>query len=74
VIGAASARAGAPRRQPGVAARCVDCIRGLGDDAHRAFEHPVVLLDLDPGQLAPLSGQLVAAAGEFLLLLEPRAA
>ena len=31
---------------------------------------PVVLLDRDPGQLAPLPGQLVAAAGELLLLLQ----
>jgi hypothetical protein len=29
---------------------------------------PVVLLDWDPRQLAPLSGQLVASAGELLLL------
>ena len=31
---------------------------------------PVVLLDRDPRQLAPLPGQLVAAAGELLLLLQ----
>src|SRR5262249_16602832 len=31
---------------------------------------PVVLLDWDPGQLAPLPGQLVAAACELLLLLQ----
>jgi hypothetical protein len=31
---------------------------------------PVVLLDRDPGQLAPLAGQLIAAACELFLLLE----
>ena len=31
---------------------------------------PVLLLDPDPRQPAPLPGQLVAAAGELLLLLE----
>jgi hypothetical protein len=31
---------------------------------------PVVLLDRDPGKLAPLSGQLVPAAGGLFLLLE----
>ena len=31
---------------------------------------PVVLLDRDPGQLAPLAGQLVAAPDELLLLLQ----
>src|SRR5207248_7343680 len=34
----------------------------------------VVLLDRDPGQLAPFPGQLVAPAGEFLLLLQQRVA
>jgi hypothetical protein len=35
---------------------------------------PVLALDRDPGQLAPLAGQLVAATGELLLLLQQLAA
>jgi hypothetical protein len=34
----------------------------------------VVLLDRDPGELAPLPGQLVSPAGELLLLLQQLAA
>src|SRR5205823_9740303 len=46
-------------------------VEEIGQGLHAVHGHePVVLLDRDPRQLAPLPGQLVAAAGELLLLLQ----